>query len=444
MAMETSRDSLQFIADKVSFATSLPMLGRATSEDDKPTPGYLYEQICELTMQKGSYCNQVLDYLLDRLTHSSCHVKFKSLKILHFVVDNGHSDFRESLKRRSSGIKEATMHGGPPDPVHGNTPYVMVRREANELCNVLFMERASGSKHDSASGMAPVAMSGMGSTSQRKGTMQGFGNVVPQENSIVSDMIGGIKKLASAVSTSGESSKSTPAALEADKYFTDFQPVEPPAETPVNDNSREMNPPLMSRDKRVQYIHKPGRAGGGWEDDDDDEDTVTSTNRRLSNPQSSSSRHSARTSASSNDGRLSNGAAQVDDQSQCTAEERLVRESLAKSPDRALLSRKEVNVFINGCAKVSCTKCLEILCARLGDEGSIGGCGSVLKGLQLLEGLIGTDLVSPEDLTALCLPILTRVVTAQTGPTQSKARKLSLIIEKLMSCLVKNNAQDTQ
>ncbi len=66
------------------------------------------DRIAELTLESGGYCQALIDYFVDRLEKRSCHVKLKVLKIMKFIVENGHPDFRQGLRRQSRGIKAAT------------------------------------------------------------------------------------------------------------------------------------------------------------------------------------------------------------------------------------------------------------------------------------------------------------------------------------------------
>ena len=69
---------------------------------------YFSQQLPELTLDSGGHCQALLDYFVDRLDKKSYHVKLKVLRIMKYIVENGHPDFRQGLRRQSRGIKMAT------------------------------------------------------------------------------------------------------------------------------------------------------------------------------------------------------------------------------------------------------------------------------------------------------------------------------------------------
>ena len=69
---------------------------------------YFSQQLPELTLDSGGHCQALLDYFVDRLDKKSYHVKLKILRIMKYIVENGHPDFRQGLRRQSRGIKMAT------------------------------------------------------------------------------------------------------------------------------------------------------------------------------------------------------------------------------------------------------------------------------------------------------------------------------------------------
>ncbi|XP_068762538.1 AP-4 complex accessory subunit tepsin-like isoform X2 [Montipora capricornis] len=150
--------------ERVSFVKKIPMLKKYTSDDDNPTPGYIYQEINSITFDTISSCNSLLDFLISRLKKQSPCIKYKVLKILCYLARNGHSEFRSGLRHKAGVIREAESFTGPIDYLKGDALNQRVRTTASELIGLLFNVESSG--------MASVH-SMMGPTGKK---MEGFGN----------------------------------------------------------------------------------------------------------------------------------------------------------------------------------------------------------------------------------------------------------------------------
>lgn len=58
------------------------VLAKATSNDDSPTPGYMYGDIAAMTHANFEGSRQLAVYLLDRMKKPSHNIKFKCLQII--------------------------------------------------------------------------------------------------------------------------------------------------------------------------------------------------------------------------------------------------------------------------------------------------------------------------------------------------------------------------
>ena len=58
------------------------LLAKATSSDENPTPGYLYGEICKMTLHSYEVCNKTMDYCMTRLKKKNPHVKYKTLQVI--------------------------------------------------------------------------------------------------------------------------------------------------------------------------------------------------------------------------------------------------------------------------------------------------------------------------------------------------------------------------
>lgn len=63
-----------------------PVVVRATSSDDHPTPGYLYGEIAQMTHANFEGCRQLTVYLLERIKKPNHNIKFKCLRIIQVCV----------------------------------------------------------------------------------------------------------------------------------------------------------------------------------------------------------------------------------------------------------------------------------------------------------------------------------------------------------------------
>uniref|UniRef100_A0A673LPI1 AP-4 complex accessory subunit tepsin-like n=1 Tax=Sinocyclocheilus rhinocerous TaxID=307959 RepID=A0A673LPI1_9TELE len=88
------------------FVSQVPTLMRATSDDESPCPGYLFEEIGKISHESVGCCQCLLEYLLERLQVESCHVKLKVLKVLLHLCGHGPPHFLTELRRNATFIQE--------------------------------------------------------------------------------------------------------------------------------------------------------------------------------------------------------------------------------------------------------------------------------------------------------------------------------------------------
>ncbi|XP_031750313.1 AP-4 complex accessory subunit tepsin isoform X3 [Xenopus tropicalis] len=166
--------------ERVAFLQQLPLLLKGTSDDDTPCPGYLYEEFAKISYESVGSCQCLLEYLLNRLQTSSCHVKLKVLKILLSLCFHGSPQFIQDLRRNSAFIQEAAAVNGPPDPLHGISLYKKVRATAQEVVGNLFADSIPCSSHTVPT--KERSQPGMGSQASSAPALQGFGYSQEQKN----------------------------------------------------------------------------------------------------------------------------------------------------------------------------------------------------------------------------------------------------------------------
>mmetsp|Transcript_86167 Transcript_86167/g.157095 ORF Transcript_86167/g.157095 Transcript_86167/m.157095 type:complete len:780 (+) Transcript_86167:79-2418(+) len=149
------------------------MLNKATTADDTPTPGYMYGDIAKMTFADVSACQQIADYLLNKLQRDNPHVKLKVLKIIRNVCENGKADFRRAIQKKADVVKGCLQYRGSPDPLKGDAPNKMVRDEADVAIKAVF----SADSSTNAYGLSTEKkMQGFGSDSQGSESQGSCGN----------------------------------------------------------------------------------------------------------------------------------------------------------------------------------------------------------------------------------------------------------------------------
>eukprot|EP00003_Mantamonas_plastica_P028815 TRINITY_DN669_c1_g1_i10.p1 TRINITY_DN669_c1_g1~~TRINITY_DN669_c1_g1_i10.p1 ORF type:complete len:321 (+),score=39.41 TRINITY_DN669_c1_g1_i10:62-964(+) len=102
---------------RFSFSIDKSLVAKATSNDEKPTPGYMFKEIAEMT-KKSLQANQDLqDYLLKRLAKDQAWVRLKTLKVMQHCVELGSADFQSDMQQRTDLIKDCTSTQ-PSHPYH--------------------------------------------------------------------------------------------------------------------------------------------------------------------------------------------------------------------------------------------------------------------------------------------------------------------------------------
>ncbi|XP_023701948.1 AP-4 complex accessory subunit Tepsin isoform X3 [Cryptotermes secundus] len=257
---------LSEIVDKVSFANFLPLLTRATAENEEPTAGYMFKEIEKITFQVPPQCQQLAEYLNRRLEKPSACVKLKVLKIMIYLIQNGHLSFRSYLRRNDGYIKLAGMYNGPPDPLLGMSPYENVRKTAQELLDMLFnpdlVQQDDTGVVVQTEEKGRLQLGGLGSTGNAKGKYEGFGSSpVDREETIKGKMMDMLEKFIYPTDETAEKIKSamtsSPGHYEAVRVNL------------LMDSNVDIQSAQAQTASVMIKAHVPGHAGGGWESDED-------------------------------------------------------------------------------------------------------------------------------------------------------------------------------
>ncbi|XP_044497248.1 protein MODIFIED TRANSPORT TO THE VACUOLE 1-like [Mangifera indica] len=117
------------------------MIDGATSDEDKVTPVYKLEEICELLRSAHvSIVKEVSGFILKRLGHKSPVVKQKALRLIKYAVGKSGVEFRREMQRHSAAVRELFHYKGKLDPLKGDALNKAVRDTAHETISAIFSE----------------------------------------------------------------------------------------------------------------------------------------------------------------------------------------------------------------------------------------------------------------------------------------------------------------
>ncbi|KAK2192390.1 hypothetical protein NP493_30g01019 [Ridgeia piscesae] len=370
----------------------------------------MYQQLCEITFSSGSNCQQLLDHLVSRLNDHSCHVKLKVLKIMKYLVERGHPQFRQNLRRTSQGITDTTKYSGGP----GSAFSSLVRTEAKVLCELLFNVADNDSEVTRPQVTQHTVTGGMGS-SQTSGKMQGFGNMLQPKRSMIDRLTSGLQDFAdSIVNPSSWKQTSSVNVLPLENQFGSYVPIKLDPKVLVDKEEDLLDPTQCGHRsdpslppptaRHLPRGHRRGVAGGGWEDD----------------PEESCDSHmSGDTSGDSNVNQIERLEADQDEDSE-DRETELVAGTV-KSAASDLLTRAELRTFTAKCMTLNC----DTVVTRLSEILATSDSSNVLRSLCLLECLLRTDLVRVDHVAVTSSTCLSHFTTSQhPAPVLMKARKV--------------------
>ncbi|XP_073345689.1 AP-4 complex accessory subunit tepsin [Pagrus major] len=413
--------------ERLAFLQKVPTLMKATSDDENPCPGYLFQEIGKIS-HESSGCGQcLLEYLLERLQVESCHVKLKVLKIFVHLCGHGSNHFLTELRRNSTFIQQASVYSGPPDPIHGTALYQKVRNTAQEVARLLFTDAFSTKSDVSPLELAPPTM-GMGSgTSQRSG-MQGFGYSPGKQGTAGSDsLLDKIQKAAEVVASAVLPPTEQQGIRLHDNHYRAVVAPSAPIEVAVPACAYN----LPARRPKAMTQRCPGQVGGGWEETDSGNSSSHNSSQELAaNSRASVGSKSAGTGSQSGASRESSGdlsdrveALQLGD---CGQEVALI--SRLTEGSRVFLSREESQHFIKECSILNCEVVLELLSSKLQDPSNT----VKMRALCAVSCLLTSDLLSLEQMFGATQRRLRQLSEGAPGPVANKATKILRQFEALM------------
>ncbi|CAL5373783.1 unnamed protein product [Camellia sinensis] len=115
------------------------MIDGATSDEDKVTPVYKLEEICDLLRSSHvSIVKEVSEFIFKRLDHKSPIVKQKALRLIKYAVGKSGVEFRREMQRNSAAVRQLFHYKGKLDPLKGDALNKAVRETAHEAISAIF------------------------------------------------------------------------------------------------------------------------------------------------------------------------------------------------------------------------------------------------------------------------------------------------------------------
>ncbi|XP_014663528.1 PREDICTED: AP-4 complex accessory subunit tepsin-like isoform X2 [Priapulus caudatus] len=380
----------------------------------------MISEIIGLSLESGTHCQQLIAYFLQRLASRSYHVKLKVLRLLLHCIRDGHCEFRQGLRKRSQRIKDAAGYHGPPDVMHGNAPYISVRKAAEDVLEQLFnTDVIEAETQRKPVPDKPERLHGMG-TSGATGKYEGFGNAPMLPEKSIGDLVmSGLIDLKDKLVGAPESDN----ALLRDGLegkFGLYSPAHLPTEAITMDSGPRCSQGQvrMESPPRCREVRIPGKPGGGWADSDDGEEGEGAPEGMKSSD----------TPISAN--LLSPRSEEELTKFNWSEEEQLVKRHLDITKSGKMITRTEVEDFVQQVLYLNVIKIVELLRDHVEDCSSSNE--SLLAMMLAMEALLRSGVASVGLLSSTLTSSLD-VLSQRTTDDQVKykALKIMLIMERL-------------
>ena len=257
------------LTDHANIANLYPVLKKATSSSEHPTPGYAYQVLIEFSYQSRDNCRHLVQYLNKRLQRPSAYGVLKTLKTMKHLTEKGSREFRKGLRENDEHIKSAPDYGSQHNTFTGTDTLEQIRTISKELLIQLFSEDSVARDSSTQPESVPTftqSLAGMGSSITTKtGKYEGFGNSPINKNS-VTDTVRDV--LESVINLPDPKQQILDLCLEDSPG--EYEAIHLP-----QIGVKQQIPRLAGVDVHKPKVHIPGKAGGGWEDSSDDDDDLT-------------------------------------------------------------------------------------------------------------------------------------------------------------------------
>ncbi|CAL8283655.1 unnamed protein product [Merluccius merluccius] len=412
--------------ERVAFVPKIPTLMKATADDERPCPGYLFQEIGKISHESAGCGQFLLEYLLDRLQVQSCHVKIKVLKIFVHLCAHGSNHFLTELRRNSTFIQQASVYSGPPDPIHGTALFQKVRNTAQEVGRLLFTDTILEKSTASLSCLA-AQTSGMGSEAHRTG-MQGFGSSPGKQGTGDNSLLDKIQKAAEVVASAVLPPNEQQGIRLHDNHYRAVAAPPTPIEVAVPACAYNLPPRRATGTQRF-----PGQVGGGWEEVDSSNCSSHNSSQGIAaNSRASASRSSKSGGTGSQSGGSRESSGDLSDRVEamqlgdCGQEMALI--STLTEGSRVFLTREESQYFIKECSTLNCEVVVELLARQLQEPSHT----VEMRALCAVACLLTSDLLSLEQIFGATHRKLSRLSEGPPGPVTNKATKILRQLEAML------------
>ncbi|RVW72803.1 VHS domain-containing protein [Vitis vinifera] len=118
------------------------MIDGATSDEDKVTPVYKLEEICELLRSSHvSIVKEVSEFILKRLDHKSPVVRQKALRLIKYAVGKSGVEFRREMQRHSVAVRQLLHYKGQLDALKGDALIRLFETRLKKLSLLSLLQR---------------------------------------------------------------------------------------------------------------------------------------------------------------------------------------------------------------------------------------------------------------------------------------------------------------
>ena len=266
------------LTEKANTANLYPVLKKATSSSEDPTPGliamnennsdckyvagYVYQVLIEFSYESAENSQHLVEYLTRRLQRPSPHGVIKTLKTINHLVLKGSRHFRISLRGQDEHIKNSVNYANTNSSYTGTEILENTRKLSQDILVELFRDDLISADAVDRDEQCPVtsggAASGLGSY-QTGGKYEGFGNSPIVKNSVTER----VRDLLESVISMPDPKKQI-MQLCLEDAVGNYQPLK------ISD--------VQSRPGTNTRHHRPGGGGGGWSSDsEEEEETVLDT-----------------------------------------------------------------------------------------------------------------------------------------------------------------------
>lgn len=358
----------------------------------------------------GQYAEQVVDYLLGALMEGSSPTKVKCLRVLHYVLANGHPTVRSILARKDATIRSVANVSG------GGSENQCLRLLAKDLLHAVHDDSAGSQQTSSQfppSQQENRSYSGHGASAGATGKYQGFGNAPLGPKTLTEQVTDGIARVVDKISGKPADKGGTDLLTEG---LPKFRPVTVQSSASVAGRTASLSQqPVTIAAKSQKAARKKGRAGGGWDDDDDEEVDDGNASGTVSD--------SASIGDSNRTGDITSVPAAQLYEKEVQSVDAFVDPSLEFPP-----SRQELDEARERCTVLNVDKVVQLLAAKIFAPQQ----STQMRALVLIEALLRKGHVNLASQGAPLLAQLQDLQPKSSDPVQVKARKISLIIQKLM------------